>query len=173
MKAIDAYIEKNPNINIIPEYSGYDGYYDKLTAQIVAGNAPDVFTSVAEWIPQHVASKAVLDLTNIVNTSGINKAALESCSLDGALYGVPLGINAPTVVYNKRILEEIGVELPEDGRTWKDFAEKCVEVYEKSGGKYYGTIDSGVISTNFDKFAYTHLAKPAPYPYDNENIYFT
>ena len=173
MKAIDAYCEANPNVTIIPEYSGYDGYQDKLTAQIVAGNAPDVFTAVAEWVPQHAASKATLDLTTMINTSGINKAALESCSLNGVLHSVPLGINAPTVVYNKRILEEIGVELPKSGYTWDDFAAKCVEIHQKSGGKYYGTIDSGAIYTNFDKFAYTYLAKEAPYPYDNEKTYYT
>lgn len=173
MAATDAYTAANPNATFVPEYSGYSGYQDKLIAQIAAGNAPDIFSSVSEWIPQQMASDALYDLTGLIDVSDHNKMVLESCSYNGRLVSVPLGINAPTYVYNKRILEEIGVELPDQNYTWDDFKEKCIEIYDKSGGKYYGTVDSSLAYEQFNFYGYTALQKPEPFPYDNEKMYVT
>src|SRR5699024_978082 len=42
LEVIELYEEKNPNVKIVPEYSGMDGYFDKLTTQFAAKNAPDI-----------------------------------------------------------------------------------------------------------------------------------
>ena len=173
LEVSDLYTEQNPNVTFVPEYSGYSGYQDKLIAQMAAGNAPDIFSSVSEWIPQQIASDALYDLTGLINVDDHNKMVLESCSYNGKLVSIPLGINAPTYVYNKRILDEIGVELPKENYTWDDFKEKCVEIYEKSNGKYYGTVDSSLAYERFNFYGYTALQKPEPFPYDNEKMYVT
>ncbi len=36
LKILDLYTKKNPNITFEPEYSGWDGYIDKLTTQAAA-----------------------------------------------------------------------------------------------------------------------------------------
>ncbi|MEG2843023.1 MAG: ABC transporter substrate-binding protein [Ruthenibacterium sp.] len=173
LEVLDMYTAEHPNVTFVPEYSGYSGYQDKLIAQITAGNAPDIFSSVSEGIPQQMASDALYDLTGIVDVSDHNPMVVESCSYDGKLVSVPLGINAPTYTYNKRILDEIGVELPKENYTWDDFKEKCIEVYEKSNGKYYGTVDSSMAYEQFNFYGYTALQRPEPYPYDNEKMYVT
>ncbi len=173
LAAMDAYVAENTNITIIPEYSGYSGYQDKLIAQIAAGNAPDIFSSVSEWIPQQMASDALYDLTGIIDVSDHNEMVLESCSFDGALVSVPLGLNAPTFVYNTRIIDELEIELPEGAYTWDDFADICLEISEKSNGEYYGTIDLSVAYEQLLFYGYTALQNPAPYPYDNTQLYVT
>src|SRR5690625_1099111 len=42
LEVIELYEEQNDHIKIIPEYSGIDGYFDKLTTQFGGGNAPDI-----------------------------------------------------------------------------------------------------------------------------------
>ncbi len=173
LAAIDKYVADNAHVTIVPEYSGYSGYQDKLVAQIAAGNAPDVFSSVSEWIPQQMASDALLDLTGLVDVSDHNEMVVESCSFDGMLVSVPLGLNAPTFVYNTRIIEELGIELPTGAYTWDDFADICLEIYEKSNGEYYGVTDLSTAYEQLLVYGYTALAHPAPYPYDNTTMTVT
>jgi ABC-type glycerol-3-phosphate transport system substrate-binding protein len=44
IEAIRFYESLHPGVKVIPEYAAFDGYYNKLMAQIAAGNAPDIFT---------------------------------------------------------------------------------------------------------------------------------
>lgn len=170
LKVIELYESQNENVKILPEYSGFTGYQDKLTAQIAGMNAPDIFAGVSEWFPQQAASDALLDLTGLVDVSGQNPQIVESCSIDGKLYGVNMAVNAATYTYNKRILDDLGIELPPQNYTWDDFADKCIEISEKSGGEIYGAVDSSVAYEQFIFFGYTHLQKDAPFPYDNDKL---
>ena len=49
LDAIGMFESKYPNISIEAEYSGFDGYYQKLVTQLVAKTAPDVFQSDQGW----------------------------------------------------------------------------------------------------------------------------
>ena len=42
LAVIDQYMQENPGITIEGEYSGWDGYLEKLTTQLAAGTAPDI-----------------------------------------------------------------------------------------------------------------------------------
>ncbi len=168
LKAIDYYEEKHPNIKIIPEYSGFTGYQDKLTAQIAGNNAPDIFSGVSEWFPQQQESNALRDLTGMIDVHGQNPQIVESCSINGELLGVNLAVNGATYTYNKTILEQLNITELDADYTWGDFAEKCKEIAIKSDGKIYGAVDSSVVYEQFAMFGYTYLQKEAPFPYDND-----
>ncbi|MNB80104.1 putative ABC transporter substrate-binding protein YesO [compost metagenome] len=42
LAALDLYTKNNPNVTFEPEYSGMDGYLDKLSTRAAAKNAPDI-----------------------------------------------------------------------------------------------------------------------------------
>ena len=42
IKAIELYMEKNPDITIEYEYMGFDTYYQKLLTQLSGGTQPDI-----------------------------------------------------------------------------------------------------------------------------------
>lgn len=42
LKVIKMYEAQNPNVKIVAEYFGFDGYFVKLTTQFATGNAPDI-----------------------------------------------------------------------------------------------------------------------------------
>lgn len=46
--AAELYMEKNPNVKIEFEYSGWDGYKDKLVTQLSGGTAPDKIEKYVE-----------------------------------------------------------------------------------------------------------------------------
>ena len=61
---IELYEELNPHIKIVPEYSGFDGYFDKLTTQFAAGNAPDIIQYGGN-LEDYVRQGVVLELDPI------------------------------------------------------------------------------------------------------------
>ncbi len=52
---------------------------------------------------------------------------LDVCMVDGSVYGLPFQISSTALFYNKKILEEAGVEPP---RTWEEFENVAVRVSE-------------------------------------------
>ena len=56
------------------------------------------------------------------------------------LYAINAGVNVPTVVYNKTLLDENGITI-NDNMTLEEFYAVCRDVYEKTGYKtdvFYG-----------------------------------
>lgn len=175
LAAIELYEAQNPNVDIIPEYSGYDGYNNKLMAQIAGKNAPDIFTCTANWSPAIYEANGYYDLTGKTDSSGHSPAILESCTIDGVQFGVNLGIGGYGFVYNKSLFEEIGVEVPEGDYTWDDFFVLLADIYEKSNGETYGIPDMRCLNVGdlMEVYGRTALAKDAPYMFNETDITMT
>lgn len=62
-KVIQLFEEKHPGITIKPEYSGWDGYFDKLTTQVAGSNAPDIIQMDYAFLTDFARRGALLDLT--------------------------------------------------------------------------------------------------------------
>ncbi len=54
---------------------------------------------------------------------------------NGDIYGIPFGISAGCCIYNKTVLDELGLPFPE---TWEDFKVWCKNVYEATGKVAFG-----------------------------------
>lgn len=173
LQAIDAYEAQNPGVKIVAEYSSYDGYQDKLMAQVSGGNAPDIFTCTAEWYPALYKANAMCALDDKVDWSNYDEATLESCSYNGNIYGACVSQNAYGVYYNKTLAEQYGVEIPEGDYTWDDFVKLLEEAYVKSDGAVYGMSDPRAVGGVVQFFGYTYLQKPEPYMWDNEKLTIT
>lgn len=96
LKVIELFEKKYPNIKINAEYSGTDGFSDKLNTQIAGGNAPDLIN--VGGITDLVARGAALDITPYVTSKEINldkfdPALLEPGKDNGKFYGISLGTN--------------------------------------------------------------------------------
>ena len=61
-----------------------------------------------------------------------NADVLNSGKVDGKLYAVPIGINAPALLYNKAVTDAAGVTI-KDNMTLDEFIEVCKTVKEKTG----------------------------------------
>jgi len=143
LQVIELYESKNPHVKILPEYSGFDGYFDKLSTQFAAGNAPDIIQYGGN-LNDYVARGVVLPLDEYVGSaidlSKHSQSMIDAATFDGKFYGVTLGTNAFGVLINKSLFEEAGVPLPSRDWTWEDFADISLQLSQKLNG-IYGTSD--------------------------------
>lgn len=177
LKAIELYEQENPNIDLVPEYSGFDGYRNKLMSQVTAGNAPDIFTTVMEWYPDLLELNGLTDITGMVDVSGHNSKYVEACSMNGKMYGVNLSVNGMVLNQNKTLLSKLGIEPLQTPYTWEDMKNKFIEVYKKSDSKIYGapdwsTIKNGMGFDIFKYFGYAKLNKKGAFPFNNKELTF-
>ncbi|GAE93436.1 rhamnose oligosaccharide ABC transport system [Gracilibacillus boraciitolerans JCM 21714] len=161
LQVIEMYEEQNPHVTIEAEYSGFDGYFDKLNTQLAAGNAPDVIQFGGN-LNDFVLRDVILPLDdyagNELDTSLHSQSMLDSATFDGKLYGVTLGTTAWGVLVNKTAIEEAGVTMPSKEWTWEDFKEITPQITENMDGMY-GTSDFnedgfGVFLAQRDKYTY-------------------
>ena len=65
------------------------------------------------------------DITGKFDVSNYYDGPVNSCTLDGKLYGVPFGSNCLCLFYNEDMLKEAGCEVPTTWDELQDVAAKC------------------------------------------------
>src|SRR5699024_4899679 len=54
-KVIDKFEEKHPDVEIIPEYTGWDGYYEKLATKATSGALPDLIQMDYDYMEKYTS----------------------------------------------------------------------------------------------------------------------
>jgi multiple sugar transport system substrate-binding protein len=160
LKILDLYTKKNPNVTFEPEYSGFDGYLDKLSTQAAAKNAPDIIQMDAAWLADWNARGQLADLSSGIDTKEIDSKLLDTGKYQGKLAAVPLGNNAWGMIYDKAALEKLGIAGPKDGWTWDDYFKMGEEIKPKLGKGQYPFKDG----TNDGIYTSYQLSKGKGYP---------
>ncbi|QJW37753.1 ABC transporter substrate-binding protein [Cellulosimicrobium protaetiae] len=142
---IDLFEEKNPDITVVPDYTDWGGYWDKLATSVAAGDAPDVITQEERYLADYASRGVLADLGSLdIDTGSIDGSVLGSGETGGALYGIPTGVNAYAVLADPQVFADAGVEVPDDGSwTWEQYVEVANAVSAGGGGGVYGTQDYG------------------------------
>lgn len=138
LKVIEMYMQKNPNVTIEAETSGWAGYWDKLGSQSAARNLPDVIQQDYAYITQYAQRNLLLDLTPYVNSKKIDLTGVPDVFISGGkiknrLYGISLGTNAVAAIIDPAILQKAGLSLPSPSWTWADFEKMATTVFTKTG----------------------------------------
>ena len=135
-----------PNITIETESADFGPYFDRLGTQISGGDAPDVFQINDNSLATFVVNGTLMDLetvSDILDTSEIPPAVLDTGRVDGLLAVVPMGVSPwGVVIVNTELLAQSGVTLPDDKAwTWEEYAEAGAQITAALGDGLYG-IDS-------------------------------
>ncbi|SDL82932.1 ABC transporter substrate-binding protein [Sediminibacillus halophilus] len=136
---IKKFEEENPDIKIEAEFTGFDGYFEKMAAQAAGNNLPDIMQqNFGEYLNQYADKGLLADLTEYVesgqiNVEGVSDTVMESGKKEGKLLGIPTGTNALTAFYNTDMLEEAGAEIPDENWTWDDYVATARKVHEETG----------------------------------------
>ncbi|MGI5990559.1 MAG: ABC transporter substrate-binding protein [Lachnospiraceae bacterium] len=149
--AIDEY-ESETGISIDGQFSQWSDYWQKLATASAGNELPDVIQMDYSYLNQYVSSGLLADLTSYttdgtMDTTNWNESMINAGTVDGKLYAVCSGINAPCLIYDKSITDAAGVTI-KDNMTLDEFVEICKTIYEKTGYKTnieYGEA-SGVFS---------------------------
>ncbi|TSB47891.1 ABC transporter substrate-binding protein [Alkalicoccobacillus porphyridii] len=138
IEAIELFEEKNPDIAVSTEFSGWDSHWERLSTQAAGRNLPDVVQMDLQYLNEYVSRDLLVDLNEYVDSGTINfdnvdEALIEGGIVDDSLYAVNLGTNSLFVLYDPAIFEEAGVPVPEPGYTWEEYADTARALYDELG----------------------------------------
>jgi len=116
--------EANPGIKVnVTDYTWPD-YQDSLVLRFRGGTQTDVLYGGQDWLPAWASAGWVAPLADIapegvIDTLSKDMAgfALSDVTYDGKIYGLPYYADTISFIYNAKLLEEHGIEVPQ---TWED-----------------------------------------------------
>ena len=121
----DEFEAKWPNITVEPEWAPFDQWVQKLQTSIASGTLADV--AICDWdeFYDRVKGGTCLPLDDYITGNDVPKenwyeAVIDQFSLDGKMYGLPLGVLSIVTWYHQTALEEAGLPLPNEDTTWAE-----------------------------------------------------
>ena len=127
-KAIDAFEDQHPNINVNLETIPSKGdMLVKLNASLESGKAPDVFWQSYE-ASTYVEAGVLEPLDEYIkqdnmDLSNYNSKIVDLYNMNDQQYGIPKDMDAWFVIYNTKLFDELGVEYPTDNWTWEQMVD--------------------------------------------------
>lgn len=153
--------EANPGVKVQIELYG-DGFDDKLTAAMGAGDAPDLMYM---WnFPAY--KDALLPIDDLVardaaelNLDDIPAGLMNISKIDGKTYAMPIGFTTQVVFYNKDMFTAAGVPEPQAGWTWDDLRADAAK-FRNAETKTYGyAVDAKPDPFDFEQFFWSNGTK--------------
>lgn len=115
------------NITVEAKYVPFADYKKQLSIGASANELPDIVIQDNPDTSAYASMGIFADLTGKFDVSTYYPGPVNSCTLDGKLYGVPFGSNCLLLYYNKDMLEAAGCAVP---TTWDELletAKKCTK----------------------------------------------
>ncbi|WP_372630279.1 ABC transporter substrate-binding protein [Cohnella sp.] len=141
LEALKLYTEQNPHVAFEPEFSGWDGYWDKLSTQSAAKNAPDIIQMDSSYLAEYAGRNQLLELSSGIDTSKMDPSLVGTGKYQDKLYAISLGNNAYGIAYNKEAIEKLGLTPPKSGWTWEEYWAFGREAKAKIGDGGYALLD--------------------------------
>ncbi len=117
LEVVDLYHKDNPGVTIDPENYAWSDYWTKLGTMAAGGSLPDVIQMDYRYIFEYARRNQLADLTPFVgkqlDLADFDKSQLDSGKVDNKLYGISMGANSMSYVYNNTVLTNLGVKLPD------------------------------------------------------------
>jgi multiple sugar transport system substrate-binding protein len=141
--ALAAFTRKHTDIKVDTQFSGSDGYWEKLGNQATSGGLPDVIQMDYTYIRAYAGKGWIRPLDDmvpkVIDLGSFSADVLTGGKIDNRLYGVNNGINCTALVCNVTMLQQLGLELPDYTMTWTDFAKLIKQVGKKTPDGVYGS----------------------------------
>lgn len=136
---IKGFNEENPNIQVEFLNVAWDSVVEKETAAFAAGSGPDI-SFQTEQFPLYAKNGYLMPLDDYVDEeklSGYPKSALDYCSQDGKLMGIPFVALNSVMFYNKDLFKD--AEITDIPTTWDELLEVAKKLTKDTDGD--GEID--------------------------------
>jgi multiple sugar transport system substrate-binding protein len=141
------YQQNNAGLTISGESLGWNDYWPRLATQTAGRNAADVLQMDYRYIFEYARRGALLPLdeylSKTLNLGDFNKSTIDSGKVDGKIYGVSLGLNSTALIYDKDIIQSLGLKAPTSQMTWKEIGDLAVEITKAAKRDRYTGIQDG------------------------------
>jgi multiple sugar transport system substrate-binding protein len=137
-KLLDLYTSKNPNVTFEATPSGWDGYFDKLSALAAGDTMPDIIQMDYAYISTFSKNNMLADLSEFVNDkildmSAIDQNLVDTGKVDGKLTNAVIGSSTLALTYNPDVFTKAGLQAPTPEWKWSDFEKDMITIKEKTG----------------------------------------
>jgi ABC-type sugar transport system, periplasmic component len=134
---LNAYTAANPNVTFNPEFAEWDSYWNNLATRSAGNELPDIIQMDYKYLAQYANNGLLVDLTPYIedgtlDISNVSADIIDAARVGDGIYALCNGINAPSLVYDKAITKEAGVEI-KDNMTMAEFIEVSKTIYETTG----------------------------------------
>ena len=144
---VEIFNKTHDDVQVNFERSEGQGYWEKLTAAVAAGQAWDCFRGdqmrALGWGPKGVIAdiQPFLDADNVYPAENYIDGTLSAYRSEGKLFGLPAWALTMWLFYNKNIFDEAGVDYPDENTTWEQMVEKAIATTKRDGDRItqYGT----------------------------------
>jgi multiple sugar transport system substrate-binding protein len=140
--ALTEFHKRHSDIQVRTQFSGWDGYWEKLATQTAGGNPPDVIQMDFSYIGEYARRNALRPLDDLVpkvlNLTDFSADVLAGGKIGNKLYGINAGVNSMALVVNLTLLKQLGLDLPDQSMTWADFATFTKQIGAKAPQGVYG-----------------------------------
>lgn len=155
---IDAFEAEHPGITVVPDFTDWGGYWDKLATQTAGGDTPDVIMQEERYLREYAERGVLANLNDYdIDTSAIDDSILGSGEFNDGLWGIPTGVNVFAMVADPQLFEEAGVEFPDDTTwTWEDYIQVAADISANTEQAVYGTQDNTFNEVGFNVLARQH-----------------
>ena len=123
---VKAFEQAHPGVNISFEYLANEAYKQKLTTLLQSNQKPDIIFSWSGGVLQQQAKAGVLsDITSSVSgawASSLSPISISAFTIDGKIYGVPMGASDVVFWANRDLAAKAGIDLNAI-KSWSDLLE--------------------------------------------------
>lgn len=120
----EAFTEQNPNIIVDVEFLSQEDYINTIKQRAAADNMPDFINYRPAAEPTLIEAGLIEPLDESVYPDEIDSSLIESVSIDGIHYGIPLDRGGYGLYYNETLLEQVGASV-EDLSTISGLLDTC------------------------------------------------
>ncbi|MEB3370398.1 ABC transporter substrate-binding protein [Saccharopolyspora mangrovi] len=157
-RMIEEFEEEHPNIDVEPEFTGWNDYWDRLATGAAANDLPDVIQHDADYLREYADRGALLELDehipHTLDTSKLDPSVLGTGKVEGKTVAIPSGINTYGIAADPVIFEQAGVPMPDDKTwTWQQFIDTAAQITAKTPDDVHGLQDIGFVDAGLVIFA--------------------
>lgn len=123
-QVIQDYNESQSQYEVTAKYVPFADFKKQLSIGASADELPDLAILDSPDHASYAQMGIFEDITGKFDVSGYYEGTVNSCTIDGKLYGVPFGVNCLGLYYNEDMLKDAECEVPTTWEELKDTAKK-------------------------------------------------
>jgi multiple sugar transport system substrate-binding protein len=125
-QVMDLFTKKYPKWSFDSSFTGFNAYWDKINTQAAGGALPDIIQMDMRYLGQFTQRGQLLDLSKYadseLNLGDFDRGQREQATVNGKLYGVSLGGNILSLLYNATAISQAGMQPPTGKESWDEIA---------------------------------------------------
>jgi len=124
---VDRFMEEHSNIKVNLNILPANDYADIILTTLAGGKSIDILSvNGITYLNQYASKEAIMDLTGLIQESGIDVSAYgttyQNLAIGGKQFMLPYRSSAHALFYNKDLFEQAGIPAP-GPMTWDEYAE--------------------------------------------------